>query len=67
MFWSTFIDLQHPFIFKYQFDKDKYVMFFIPIHQTNLFNIRLPVKRSIQVLGQGKAIIQPKVKVVRIK
>ena len=44
MFLSIFNDLQYPFIFKYQVDKDKYVKFFIPIHQTNLFNIGLPVK-----------------------
>ena len=47
MFWSTFPNLQHPFIFKYQIDKDKYVNFHIPIHETYLFNIGLPVKRTI--------------------
>ena len=51
MFYLTLIDLQPLFIFKYQVDKDKYVNFLIPINQTNLFNIGLPVKRSIKVLG----------------
>ena len=35
MFWSTGIALQHPFMFKYQVDEDKYVNFLIPIHQSN--------------------------------
>ena len=45
MFWSTLIALPHTFMFKYQVDNNKYVKFFIPIHQPNLFNIGLPVSR----------------------
>ena len=44
---------------KYKVDKDKYVEFYIQIHQTNLFNIGLPFERSFYFLGQGKAIIRP--------
>ena len=33
-------------MFKYQVHKDKYVKFYILIHETNLFNIGLPVERS---------------------
>ena len=51
MFLSIFNDLQYPFIFKYLVDKDKYVKFHIPINQTNLFIIGLPMKRSFKVLG----------------
>ena len=45
MFWSTFIALQQPFMFKYQVDKDTYVKFLIQIHQTNLLNTGIPVQR----------------------
>ena len=31
MLWSTFIDLQHQFVFKYQVDPNKYVKFLIQI------------------------------------
>ena len=47
------------FLFKYQVDKDKYVKFLIQIHQTKLFEIILPVEKSIWFLGWGKAIIWP--------
>ena len=30
-------------MFKYQVDKDIYVKIYIPIHQTNIFNIGSPV------------------------
>ena len=59
MFWSTFLDLQHPFNFKYQVDKAKYVKFLIPIHQTNLFNIGLPVKGQFKFQDKVKLLYSP--------
>ena len=35
MFWSNFIDLQYPFMFKYQVDLNKYVKFLNPILKKN--------------------------------
>ena len=48
-------------MFKYQVDKEKYVKFLIPIHKKKLFDIGLPVERSIKFFRYGKAIIWPKV------
>ena len=59
MFWSTFISLQHLFMFKYQFDTEKYVKFLIIMHKTKLFDIGLPVERSIYFFKHGKAFIWP--------
>ena len=39
MFWSTLIALQDPFIFKYQFDQEKYEKFLIPIHQKHYYTL----------------------------
>ena len=47
VFWSTFIALQHLFMFKYQVDKEIYEQFLIQINQINVWYIGLHVKRSI--------------------
>ena len=48
---SLFISLPHACMFKYQVDNTNYVKFPLPIHQTDLFNICLPVHRSIKFFG----------------
>ena len=58
-FGQLVISWQYLIVFKYQVDKDKYVKFLIRIHQTKLFEIGLPVERSIWFLGQGKTTIWP--------
>ena len=55
MLWSTFVALQHPLMFKYQVDKEKYEKFHIPIYQKNY----LPVERSILFKRYGNAIRWP--------
>ena len=60
MLWSTFIDWQHPFIFKYQVDKDKYVKFLIPIYQTNKAKaisaklLELNLKNKLEWMGKTR-------------
>ena len=51
VFWSTFIALHHPFMFKYQVEKEEYKKVSNP--KPNLLYIGLPVERY------GEAIIWP--------